>query len=79
MHRIALATFGKKTSKLHDWFEAKSTKITQVVDLKHTALTDYKWSPSKKNLQILRAARSKVQAQQKHLDSCRNRKHQGKV
>ena len=28
MHRTSLATFGKKTSKSHDWFEAKSDVMT---------------------------------------------------
>ena len=61
IHHIALAIFGKKTSKSHDWYEAKSSKMTPIIEAKHAALTEYKWSPTKQNLQTLRAARSKVQ------------------
>ena len=61
MHRTALATFGSKTSKSHDWFEAKSAEMTPVIEAKRAALAEYKRSPSERNLQILRAARSKVQ------------------
>ena len=50
--------FGKKT---HDWFDAKSTEMSPVIEAKRTALIEYKQSPSERNLQILRAARSKVQ------------------
>ena len=58
---IALAIFGKKTSKSHDWYEAKSSEMTPVIEAKHAALAKYKQSPTKQNLQTLRAARSKVQ------------------
>ena len=34
MYRIALATFGKKSSKSHDWFEAKSTVVTPDIEAK---------------------------------------------
>ena len=61
MHRIALATFGRKTSNTHDWFDAKSTEMRPVIEAKRTALDVYKQSTSERNLQILRAARSKVQ------------------
>ncbi|XP_063595337.1 uncharacterized protein LOC134772300 [Penaeus indicus] len=61
MHSSALATFGRKTSKSLDWFEAKSAEMTPVLDAKRAALAEYKRSPSEKNLQILRAARSKAQ------------------
>ena len=61
MHRIALATFGRKTSNTHDWFDAKSTEMPPVIEAKRTALVVYKQSTSERNLQILRAARSKVQ------------------
>ena len=61
MHRTALATFGKKTSKSHDWFEAKSTEMTPVIEAKRTALAEYKRTPSERNLQILRTARNRVQ------------------
>ena len=55
MHRTALATFGRKTSKTHDWFDAKSTEMRPVIEAKRTALIVYKQSPSERNLQILRA------------------------
>ena len=58
---ILLASFGRKTSKTHDWFDAKSTEMRPVIEAKPTALIVYKQSPSERNLQILRAARSKVQ------------------
>ena len=61
MHRTALATFGKKTSKSSDLFDAKSIEMRPVIEAKRTALIVYKQSPSERNLQILRAARSKVQ------------------
>ena len=32
MCRIALATFGKRSSTSHDWFEAKSTVMTPVIE-----------------------------------------------
>ena len=61
IHCTTLAIFGKKTSKLHDWFEAKSSEMTSVIEAKHDALTKYKQSPTAWNLQTLRVARSKVQ------------------
>ena len=33
-YRTALATFGKRSSKSHDWFEAKSTVMTLVIEAK---------------------------------------------
>ena len=60
MDRTALATFGKKSSKSHDWFEAKSV-MTPVIEAKRAALTEYKRTPSERNLQIFRIARSKAQ------------------
>ena len=63
---IALAIFGKKTSKSHDWYEAKSSEMTPVIEAKHAALAKYKQSPTKQNLQTLRAARSKVQCIARH-------------
>ena len=45
----------------HDWFDAKSSEMTPVTEAKRTALIEYKRSPSERNLQIIRAARSKVQ------------------
>ena len=61
MYRTALATFGKRSSKSHDWFEAKSTAMTPVTEPKRAALAEYKRTPSERNLQILRIARSKAQ------------------
>ena len=61
IHRTALAIFGKKTSKLHDWFEAKSSEMAPVIEAKRAALAEYERSPTERNLQALRAARSKVQ------------------
>ena len=34
MYHTALATFGKRSSKSHDWFEAKSTVMTPVIEAK---------------------------------------------
>ena len=61
MHRTTLATYGNKTSKTHDWFDAKSSEMRLVIEAKRTALMEYKRSPSEINLQMLRAARSSVQ------------------
>ena len=61
MYRTALATFGKRSSKSHDWFEAKSTVMTPAIEAKRAALAEYKCTPSGRNLQILRIARSKAQ------------------
>ena len=61
MYCIALATFGKRSSKSHDWFEAKSTVMTPVIEAKRAALAEYKRTPSEMNLQILRIAMSKAQ------------------
>ena len=61
MYGIALATFGKRSSKSHDWFEAKSAVMTPVIEVKRAALAECKHTPSEKNLQILRIARSKAQ------------------
>ena len=61
MHHTALAVFGKRTSKTHDWLLAKSTEMFPVIDAKPAALIEYKRLPCVKNLQILRAARSRAQ------------------
>ena len=66
IHHIALAFFGKKTSKLHDWYEAKLSGMTPVIEAKHAALAEHKQSPTEQNLQTLRAARSKVQCFARH-------------
>ena len=61
VYRTALATFGKRSSTSHDWFEAKSSVMTSVIEAKRAALVEYKRTPSERNLQILRIARSKAQ------------------
>ena len=61
IHHITLAIFGKKTSKSHNWYEAKLSEMTLVIEAKHAALAEHKWPPTKWNLQTIRAARSKVQ------------------
>ena len=61
IHRTALATFGKKSSLTHDWFDAKSSEMTPVIEAKRTPLFEYKRSPSERNVHIIRAARSKGQ------------------
>ena len=60
VYNAAMSTFGKKTSKSADWFEAHSEEMTPVIEAKRNALTPYKANPSDQNLKILRAARSKV-------------------
>jgi len=52
MHSAALTTFGTKTSKSHDWFKAKSTKMTPIVEAKRAAFAEYKLSPSEQNYHI---------------------------
>ena len=66
MHRTALATFGRKTSKSQDWFEAKSIEMTPVIEAKRAAFVEYKRVPSEQNLQILRVARNKAQQTARH-------------
>lgn len=61
IQKTAFATFGRKVSKNNDWFVAKSSEMTLVIDAKRAALVKYKHSPSEKSLQALRATRSKVQ------------------
>ena len=61
MYRTALATFGKRSSKSHGWFEANSTVMTPVIEAKRAALAEYKRTPDERNLQILRIARSMAQ------------------
>ena len=45
MHRTVMATSGKNTPKIHDWFDAKSTEMRPVIEAKRTALVEYKQSP----------------------------------
>ena len=61
MYGTALATFGKRSSKSHDWFEAKSAVMTPVIEAKRAALAEHKRTPSERSLQILRIVRSKAQ------------------
>ncbi|XP_076047010.1 uncharacterized protein LOC143028573 [Oratosquilla oratoria] len=61
IQKTALATFGKKTSKNNDWFDAKFSEMSPVIDAKRAALAEYKRSPNEKTLQALKAVRSKVQ------------------
>ena len=62
VYNAAMSTFGKKTTaNSADWFEAHSEEMTPVIEAERNAWTAYKASPSEQNLQILRAARSKVQ------------------
>ena len=60
-YNAATSTFGKKTNKSADWFEAHSEEMTPGIEAKRNALTAYKTNPSEQNLQILLAAPSKVQ------------------
>ena len=62
IHKAAMKVFGKKTHKTQDWFEAKTSELTPVLDAKRTALKKFKASPCEKNLQILKSARSKAQS-----------------
>ena len=61
VYNAAMFFFGKKTSKSDEWLEAHSEEMTPVIEAMRNALTAYKANPSEQNLQILRAARSKVQ------------------
>ena len=61
VYDAALNTFGKKISKSADWFEAYSEDMKPLIEDKRRALSSYKASPSKRNLQTLQAARSLVQ------------------
>ena len=61
IHSVAMATFGKKTSKSQDWFDAKATEITPIIETKRLLLAAYKALPSEQNLQALRSARNNVQ------------------
>ena len=60
IHRAALAPFGENSSNTHDLFDAEWTEMGLVVEVKGTALIEYKQSPSEMNLHI-KAATSKVQ------------------
>ena len=71
MYRTVLATFGKRSSESHDWFEAKSTVMTPIIEAKRAVLAVYKRTPRERNLQILRIARSKAQQTARHQESTR--------
>lgn len=58
---LPLATFGKRNTKTQDWFKAKFSVVTQVIEAKRTVLTEHKRSPSQKKSQLLSAARNKAQ------------------
>ena len=85
VYNAAMSTFGKKTSKSADWFEAHSEEMTSVIEAKRKALTAYKANLSEQNPQILRAARSKVQQRARQcandywLQLCSQIQHQGDV
>lgn len=55
-----LATFGKKNSKAHNWFEAKASEMTPIIDAKRAVIEEDKRSPIERNLQMIRAAKSAV-------------------
>lgn len=51
IHSIALATFGKKNSKSHLWFEATMIEMTPVIEANHVAFTECKKAPTEKKIQ----------------------------
>ena len=61
IYSAAILTYGKKELKNADRFEANITEMKPVINAKRTALINYKRDPSQRNLQALRAARSKAQ------------------
>ena len=61
IQKTAFATFGRKTSKRGEWYYAKSSQMTPLIEAKSAVLSEYKHSPSEKSLQALRKPRSKVQ------------------
>ena len=61
IYSTAVLTYGKKERKNTDWFEASITEMEPVIDAKRSAFISYKRDPSQRNLQALRAARSKAQ------------------
>ena len=60
-YNAASLTFGKKQAKTAHWFEAHLDEIQPFIDENRHALASYKNSHSERTLQMLRAARSKVQ------------------
>ena len=61
MHDTALTTFGRKMAKSEDWFDAKASEMTPVIEAKRRALAEDKAKPSAETKQALKAARSQVQ------------------
>ena len=61
IYSAAILTYGKNEHKNADWFEANITEMEPVINAKRIALINYKIDPSQRNLQALRAARSKAQ------------------
>ena len=60
IYNAASLTFRKKQAKTADWFEAHLDEIQPFNEEKRRALASYKSSPSERTLQMLRAARSKI-------------------
>ena len=58
---------GKRSSKSHDLFTAKSTVMTTVIEAKQTALAKHKRTPSERNLLIFSFARGMYDAIKKAL------------
>ena len=56
-----ISVYGKEERKNADWFQANITELEPVINGKRTALIKYKRGPTPKNIQALRAARSKAQ------------------
>lgn len=61
MHEAAMETFGQKTHRSSDWYEAKSHILEPLIEKKRAALMAYKQDPSHRNLTVLKSARSLVQ------------------
>ena len=73
IQKSALATFGRKTSKKCDWYEAKCEKLIPVIVTKHASLAENKRSPIEKTLSAIRSAGSKVQQREQedgHYSAC---------
>ncbi|KAL8592312.1 hypothetical protein ACOMHN_036946 [Nucella lapillus] len=41
IQKTAFATYGRKTSKNHDWFKARSSEMTPVIEAKRAVLAEY--------------------------------------
>lgn len=53
IQRTAFATFGRKSTKICDWFKAKSGVMTPVIEGKRAALAEYKCFATEKFLRVL--------------------------